>query len=56
MEKTFYICGVSEFDMRRTFNLGIGLIFIISKNDTENFVKFLYKNFKEKSYLIGNVK
>ena len=47
---------VGELDMRRTFNLGIGLIFILSKNEAENFVKFLYKNFKEKSYLIGNVK
>ena len=48
--------GVSEFDMRRTFNLGIGLIFILAKNDAENFVNYLHKNFKEKSYLIGNVK
>lgn len=44
--------GVSEVDMRRTFNLGIGVIFIVSKNIVDEFRKSLY----EESFVIGNVK
>lgn len=46
---------VPEKDMRKTFNLGIGLIFIVAKNDTDNFKSFLSKN-KEASYIIGHIK
>jgi phosphoribosylformylglycinamidine cyclo-ligase len=46
---------VPELDMRNTFNLGIGLIFIVSKNDADNFKSFLSKN-KEASYIIGHIK
>jgi len=46
---------IPEKDMRKTFNLGIGLIFIVSKNDTDNFISFLTKN-KETSYIIGHIK
>jgi phosphoribosylformylglycinamidine cyclo-ligase len=46
---------VPEYDMRRTFNLGIGLIFIVSKNDVDNFRSFLIKN-KEESFIIGEIK
>jgi phosphoribosylformylglycinamidine cyclo-ligase len=46
---------VPEYDMRKTFNLGIGLIFIVSKNDADNFKSFLSKN-KEASYIIGHIK
>jgi phosphoribosylformylglycinamidine cyclo-ligase len=47
--------NVSETCMQKTFNLGIGLIFIVSKNDTDNFKSFLTKN-KEASYIIGHIK
>ncbi len=47
--------GVPENDMRKTFNLGIGLVFIISKNDVDKFKSFLSKN-KEESHIIGEVK
>jgi len=33
--------NVSETDMRNTFNLGIGLIFIVSQNSVNDFMKFL---------------
>lgn len=46
--------NVAESDMRRTFNLGIGLIFIVSKKETDNFSAFL-KLKKEKFYIIGNI-
>ena len=49
-------CGnVPESDMRRTFNLGIGLIFIITKRDVDTFQIFL-KRKKEKSFIVGNIK
>lgn len=47
--------NVTESCMQKTFNLGIGLIFIVSKNDTDNFKSFLSKN-KEASYIIGHIK
>lgn len=46
---------IPESDMRKTFNLGIGLIFIVSKNDVDNFRAFLLKN-KEASIIIGHIK
>jgi phosphoribosylformylglycinamidine cyclo-ligase len=46
--------NVDEKDMRRTFNLGIGLIFIIAKKDADKFIKFLQSK-KERSYVIGNI-
>jgi len=46
---------VPEYDMKRTFNLGIGLVFIVSKNDADNFRAFLSKN-KEESFIIGEIK
>lgn len=45
---------VPEKDMRKTFNLGIGLIFIISKNEADNFRAFLTKS-KEANYIIGHI-
>ena len=45
---------VPEMDMRKTFNLGIGLIFIVSKNSADNFKSFLSRN-KEASYIIGHI-
>lgn len=45
---------VSDKDMQRTFNLGIGLVFIISPDDVNSFVRFL-KLKKESHYVIGKV-
>lgn len=46
--------GVPETDMRRTFNLGIGLIFIADKKISSEFIKFLIYN-KEKPVIIGSI-
>lgn len=46
--------NVDEKDMRRTFNLGIGLIFIVSRNDAYRFYKYL-KSKKERPHIIGNI-
>jgi phosphoribosylformylglycinamidine cyclo-ligase len=46
--------NVPENDMRKTFNLGIGLIFIVSKNDADKFKDFLKKK-REISYIIGEI-
>lgn len=46
--------SVPENDMRRTFNLGIGLIFIVNKNISKEFMKYL-KLKKEKPVLIGSI-
>lgn len=45
---------VSEKEMRKIFNLGIGLIFIISPENLDSFINFLYRN-SEKGYVIGEV-
>ncbi|HEY5533988.1 MAG TPA: phosphoribosylformylglycinamidine cyclo-ligase [Ignavibacteria bacterium] len=45
---------VPEADMRRTFNLGIGLIFVISKNEIDNFISFLRRK-KENHFIIGEI-
>ena len=46
--------NVSEKDMRNTFNLGIGLIFIINKNKALEFAKFL-KMKKEDPVIVGYI-
>lgn len=46
--------NVDEKDMRRTFNLGIGLVFIVSRNDVKKFTDFLSKK-KEKNFIIGSI-
>ncbi|MCB0728736.1 MAG: phosphoribosylformylglycinamidine cyclo-ligase [Ignavibacteriae bacterium] len=46
--------GVPESDMRKTFNLGIGLIFIINKNKAFEFAKFL-KSKKEIPLILGYI-
>lgn len=43
---------IEEAEMRKVFNLGIGLILIVSKNDTDKITGFLKKK-KEKYYIIG---
>lgn len=44
--------NVPESDMRKTFNLGIGLIYIVSKNVSDDFMKFL-KRKNEQPVIIG---
>lgn len=46
--------NVPEKDMRNTFNLGIGLIFIINKNKAFEFAQFLKLN-KERPVIIGYI-
>jgi phosphoribosylformylglycinamidine cyclo-ligase len=45
---------ISEQEMRKVFNLGIGLVIIVSKNVAESVSKFL-KTKKEKHYIIGEI-
>jgi phosphoribosylformylglycinamidine cyclo-ligase len=45
---------VDENEMRHVFNLGIGLIFIVSKNSVDKVISIL-KRQNEKHYLIGEV-
>jgi phosphoribosylformylglycinamidine cyclo-ligase len=46
--------NVPEADMRRTFNLGIGLVFVISKYEIDKFMSFL-KRRKENHFIIGEI-
>jgi len=46
--------NVAESDMRRTFNLGIGLIIIISPLILDKYLSFLKKR-KENFYIIGEI-
>ena len=45
---------ISEQEMRKVFNLGIGLIFIVSAHDADKISSFL-KRKKEKYFIIGNI-
>jgi len=47
--------NVSEDEMRKTFNMGIGYIIVVNENDIENSLKILEKE-GYKSYVIGEVK
>ena len=46
--------GVPEDDMRRTFNLGIGLVAIVPRRESSNVISFLKKK-GERSFVIGEV-
>lgn len=46
--------GVPEDDMRRTFNLGIGLVFIVREDQSAKFMNFLISR-KERPAVIGSV-
>ncbi|MEI6848232.1 MAG: phosphoribosylformylglycinamidine cyclo-ligase [Chlorobiaceae bacterium] len=45
---------VPEDDMRRTFNLGIGLVMVVEKNAVDNVI-YLLKSYGENAYIIGNI-
>ncbi|MBE2256898.1 MAG: phosphoribosylformylglycinamidine cyclo-ligase [Ignavibacteria bacterium] len=47
--------NVDEKDMRRTFNLGIGLIFIVNKKNSDKLYQYLIKK-NETPYIIGEIK
>jgi phosphoribosylformylglycinamidine cyclo-ligase len=47
--------NVPEADMRKTFNLGIGLVVIIEKKSVEKFMSY-WKKKKERTYIIGSIK
>ncbi|HRE40998.1 MAG TPA: phosphoribosylformylglycinamidine cyclo-ligase [Ignavibacteria bacterium] len=47
--------NVDEKDMRKTFNLGIGLIFIVNKNSANKIFEYLIKK-NESPYIIGEIK
>ncbi len=47
--------NISEQEMRKVFNLGIGLILIVSPNDIDNISSFL-KKIKEEHYIIGDIR
>jgi phosphoribosylformylglycinamidine cyclo-ligase len=46
--------NVPEEDMRRTFNLGVGLVMIVEKNAVDGVLTLLKSN-KENAYIIGQV-
>jgi phosphoribosylformylglycinamidine cyclo-ligase len=46
--------NVPESDMRKTFNLGVGLIAIIPANEAEKYCGF-WKKKKEKCFIIGSI-
>lgn len=45
---------ISEAEMRRVFNMGIGLIFIVRRRDADTVIRIL-NNIKEKHYIIGEI-
>ncbi len=47
--------SVSEDDMRRTFNLGIGLVIIVGRRDVDAVLRFLKRN-NEQAVVIGEVR
>ena len=46
--------NVPEEDMRRTFNLGVGLILIVAASKTDRVISALQKK-KEKPFVMGEV-
>jgi len=48
-------CGkISDSGMRKVFNMGIGLVFIVRRRDLDSVIRIL-KNIKEKYYIIGEI-
>jgi len=46
--------GIEEEEMRKAFNLGIGLIAIVDKKDVDNVLK-ISETFGDKGIVIGNI-
>ena len=47
--------NLSEKELYRTFNMGIGMVLALSVKDAEKAIKILDKKFKLKSWIIGDV-
>jgi len=45
---------VPEEDMRRTFNLGLGLVMIVAKDRVDHLMGYL-KSREENAYIVGEV-
>jgi phosphoribosylformylglycinamidine cyclo-ligase len=45
---------ISDNEMRRVFNMGIGLIFIVRRRDADSVIRIL-NNIREKHYIIGEI-
>jgi phosphoribosylformylglycinamidine cyclo-ligase len=45
---------ISDTEMRKVFNMGIGLVIIVSKQDSKKVSEYL-KRIKERHYLIGSI-
>lgn len=46
--------NISDIEMRKTFNCGIGMVIICDKNDSENLLKILQEN-DEEALIIGEI-
>ncbi|WP_320409982.1 hypothetical protein [Candidatus Kryptobacter tengchongensis] len=46
--------NVPEEDMRQTFNLGVGLVLIVDKNDADKIINEL-KSINENPFTIGEI-
>lgn len=46
--------GISDYEMLRTFNMGVGLVLIVSKKDAKKTLSLLSK-LKEKAFMMGEV-
>ena len=46
--------NVPELDMFSTFNMGVGMVAIVDKNDVEKAISILKEN-GEDAYVIGNI-
>ena len=47
--------GLDEFQMFRTFNMGIGMVLVVRKNKAEKITGYLKKKFGLRSWIIGEV-
>ncbi|MAG17863.1 MAG: phosphoribosylformylglycinamidine cyclo-ligase [Candidatus Diapherotrites archaeon] len=46
--------NIDEKEMYRAFNMGVGLVIVVSKKDAEKTIEFLNKN-NEKAWLLGDI-
>jgi phosphoribosylformylglycinamidine cyclo-ligase len=47
--------AIAEKELYRTFNMGVGMVLIVSKKDAEKTIKFLETRHKLKSWVIGKI-
>lgn len=46
---------IDETSMRETFNLGIGMVFVVHRNNVESLTKWLKENYNEDAIEIGSI-